>query len=553
MLTSLLLTLACSDTALRDGTGNTIPRVLTPLADDHPAPVDEDLAIDAAQDTGRAPPATAPPALRINEVLSDNRYALRVGDLRPDYVELYNASGETIALGRVALVDRSGVAWTGTDGELAPGAFLLLLTDGAATPTSLPFGLSNDGDRLELSVDGTVVDRIATGPLDDDISWSRFPDGGEWAPTRATTPGETNGRTPDMDSGPRDVVYDFDDVHQLDLDADPGDYATIESRVYAPMDMTLDGDTITDVGGRLRGSMTYCSLSSKAAFKIDVNRFVDQRFLGQENFNVLNMYWEASYMREYFAYAIFRAFDVPAARNSYAWMRFGGVDYGLYLISETYDDTFLRNWYGSDNGYLWEPEYGDFSSAMSAWDCEEGACDATTIQPILTYLDQSATDANVAALEEHLDLDEALRLIAGELAMGQWDGYCAIHNYRVYHNLDTGIAQMIPSSLDLTFDNLGDYGTDFYSCGGRLLSWCRSNTGCAERYDQTLLDLADLVETMDVATMQDEIEARIEPYVDADLATRSQYTRSQVDAQQDYLRSYLANLPAEIRRQVAAH
>jgi hypothetical protein len=33
-----------------------------------------------------------------------------VRDLRPDYVELYNASGETVALTRVALVDRSGVA-----------------------------------------------------------------------------------------------------------------------------------------------------------------------------------------------------------------------------------------------------------------------------------------------------------------------------------------------------------------------------------------------------------------------------------------------------------
>jgi hypothetical protein len=499
------------------------------------------------------PPAEDPaaPGLVINEAMPENTcsFSFEPGEL-PDWVEIYNPTPVSVDLSRVSLWDGSGIVWMGPAGEtIEPGAFALVFADGGEDGMHAPFSLDKDGDTLTLGVDGEVVDRINMGALGADIAWARFPDGGAWGLTVLASPGDTNGTTPSETLDPVEALYTLDTIDRVEITLDSAAYNSLTSNSHAYVDATfsIGGIAYEPVGARLRGSMTFQPLTGKAAWKIDMNRFLDFRYRGQEKFNILNMYYDASMVREYMAYDVFRSFGVPAARNKYVLTYLNEQPLGVEMLSEAYDDEFLRNWYGDGDGYmLWEE---------GSTDCEEGPCDSTIVTNMLAKLTENrtaATDADIAELETMLDLDNALREIAGELTLGQWDGYCAPHNYRYAYNPNSGLIQIVPSSLDLTFDNLGwSSNPDYYTCNGPILAYCLGNDACAARYDQILLDLADGVENdYAVDEKMDAIWDLVEPYAAAE--PRGQYDYGQYVEQFEYVRTYLHELPDRIRDAVAA-
>lgn len=533
--------------SLNDG-GDTDTDVVTDT--DPPDDTDEPL-----------PDEPAPPDVVLNEVMTKNGFTLNVDGEYPDWIELYNNSADVVALDRITLTDGSGRVWMGTEGELMPAGFALIYADEGITPGHAPFTLDANGDTITLAVDGWVVDRMATGELDEDVSWARFPDGGDWAPTIWTTAGETNGFTPSDTLDPDVTVFGLHGVHQIELTLDDAAISGLTSSysTYVEGIIAIDGSELEPIGARIRGSSTLRTIDQKCSFKIDTNRYEDLRYRGLKKIHLINMVWDSAHVREYISYHIFREFGVPAIRNSYAWLEMNGSPKGLYLLSEVYDDDFLESWYGNSDGYLWEPGSGDITAASPAWDCEEGfPCDTSVLDPIADLLQGSATDANVEALEEVFDLDSALRLIAVEAAVGQWDGYCSPHNYRVYWDPESGRASMQPSSLDLTFNNLGyGFSHEYFSCGGSVLGWCLSNDGCEDRYLDILEDLADAMEGEDERTSMrleetlDEIEVLIAPYQEEDATTGlSGFTYDQSVSDFASIRALLADEPEIIRSAV---
>jgi hypothetical protein len=510
------------------------------------------------------PADVTPAALVINEVMAKNRYTLNVGGEFPDWVEVYNGTPDTVSLHEVTLEDSSGRVWMGNDadGELAPGGYLLIYADGQQTGLHAPFTIDNEGDTLTLAVDGYVVDRIATGELGHDISWARFPDGGDWAPTIWTTPDESNGTMPSPDLNTDGTIWGLYMMHSIDIELDSAAENSLRSSptTYVSGTVTIDGEELDPVGVRIRGSSTLRTIDQKCSFKMDTNRFADLSFRGLKKVNFINTIWDAAHMREYISYYIFREFGVPSARNAYAWLTLNGEDKGIYMFSEAYDASFEKDWYGNSDGYLWEPNSGDFTS-YNSWECESDTCDSSVIAPISSLLNSTATDTAVAEMETYMDLDSVLREIAVEVAVGQWDGYCSPHNYRVYWNPETGLADIMPSSVDLTFDNLGyNYGDDYFSCGGRVLSWCLSNSGCDAHYVDILNELADRLEGDDPETSLealetlDAIDVLLDPYAADDAATGlTGYSYAQYVSDYEYIRSSLESEPDDIRRQIASH
>lgn len=562
-----LLFVACATPPETTGGSNYVPGLLDtgvedPWGDDIDAGGDTD--VDDTDTDAPLPPEDPPPDVLLNEVMPKNGFSHVVDGAYPDWIELYNASALTVALDRVTITDGSGRVWMGTEGELAPGGFHLVYADAGTGADHAPFTLDGSGDTVTVAVDGWVTDRLATGELDADVSWARFPDGGQWAPTIWTTAGASNGSTPSDTLDTNSTMWGLYGVHNVNLELSTSAVSTLRSSytTYVEGDVTIDGVTVEGVGVRLRGSSTLRTIDQKCSFKVDFNRYSEQRYRGLKKLHLINMVWDAAHIREYISYQMFRDFGVPAIRNSYVWVTLNGTAKGLYLFSEVYDDEFLESWYGNSDGYLWEPGSGDFGTSVSWWDCEEGyPCDTSVITPIGQLLGQSATDANVEAMEEVLDLDSVLRMIAVEIAVGQWDGYCSPHNYRVYYNPETGLVDMMPSSVDLTFDNLGytSYGHQYFQCGGRILSWCLSNGGCEQRYVDILNELADRIEGDDPATsfeleaLLDDIYVLIDDYAQDDATTGvSSYSYAQHLTDYEYIRAYLQDEPSRIRQQVSA-
>ena len=108
-----------------------------------------------------------PPDLLINEVQTRNASTLLVSGSFPDWIEVYNASPETVDLSRISVIDSNDLPWHGPAGEvLAPGGYMLLYADGSLEGgMHAPFSFSGNGDQIVLKVDGYSVDRIATGEL----------------------------------------------------------------------------------------------------------------------------------------------------------------------------------------------------------------------------------------------------------------------------------------------------------------------------------------------------------------------------------------------------
>ena len=132
------------------------------------------------------PPDSAVEGLCINEVCSSGT----------DWVELYNASKESIDLSGYFLQDSKGaeeeyIFPQGT--TIAAGEFLALEKD-----ADFPFGISGDGDEIVLlDAEGAVVDRITVPALEDGQTYARGTDGGEtWEVKANGTKGASNSSEP---------------------------------------------------------------------------------------------------------------------------------------------------------------------------------------------------------------------------------------------------------------------------------------------------------------------------------------------------------------------
>jgi len=552
----LLLLAACSPT-LEATSGSS--SVLEPVPSSTPR--DTGTVVESRPvDTGTEPVDTdddaeeSLPHVVINEVQTRNASTLFVDGAFPDWIEIYNDSADSIDYGRLQLVDGNDLPWLGTSGStLGPGEFVLVYADASLDGgLHAPFALDGDGDEITLKLDGVVVDRIATGEFLEDASWARFPDGGAWAPTIDCTPGGTNGNTPSESLDIGDTLFDLSGDQQINLIMSSSAINSLTANSYAEVeaDIDINGTEFGPVDLRIRGSATRQAFTGKASLKIDLNEHVDIKYRDLEKLMLINMVWDSSYVREYVGYAIFREAGVPAARTSYAFVSVNDDLMGYYLFTETYDDAFLRHWFGNDDGYLWEAN-GDFSS-YSAWDCEEGyPCDTEVLQSIAGILSGgSGTEDEMADLEQYVNLDNLMREWVIENAIGQWDGYTSPHNFRVYWNPDDGLIYMIPSSIDYTFDNPYSWSENIFYGNGAMMRWCWSATACTERYEAVAIEVADMIEEMDWDSRLDELYAHVEPNAGRDQNDpRSNYTRAQFDTAFEYIRTYMQEIPDVIRGQ----
>lgn len=481
----------------------------------------------------------APPGLVLNELLPDNDSTWMLADgSYPDLVELYNAGEGPVALAQVRLVSAGG-AWAGTEGELAPGERLLLTG-------ALP--LDGDGDVVELWVGSSRIDRVSTGPVPGDVVVARYPDGGAWAPSIRATPGWTNGNAPSESVDPSSVFFEnltdvrlyLSDASWEHLAADP--YTEVEGS------LAFEGAFFPKVSVRRKG--VYGSLRSmdqKAAFKVDINEYQDQRLRGLETLTFNNMVQDWTYVHEYLTYGLYRALDLPAPRVGWSRVWVNDTYFGLYANVETVDDTFLARWYADPSGNLYEGAYGvDFYQGYESYfECDEcvNPDDRSDITAVSTVLDQAPSAESWAALQALVDMDQLTLYMAVEAAAWHWDGYTTSNNYRVYHDPTDGRFTMLPWGTDQTWV---DEWYAPYTGYGRIHAWCMTWPECRALYSRQLDVVADRIEELDLDVAMRRWLAELEPDIEADprkewyLSGRQDYlsrTEAEILAAPDRLRA----------------
>ncbi|MCX8151291.1 MAG: lamin tail domain-containing protein [Candidatus Bathyarchaeota archaeon] len=146
-----------------------------------------------------------PSGLFINEFMADNQITIAGPDeTYPDWIELFNASNETINLGGMYLTDSSTnpTKWRFPDGTtITPKGYLLIWADNSSEPSSLHagFALNANGEEIYLfASDGeSLIDSVRFDKQLSDVSYGRFPDGSpHWEHFLKATPGWGNNKPP---------------------------------------------------------------------------------------------------------------------------------------------------------------------------------------------------------------------------------------------------------------------------------------------------------------------------------------------------------------------
>ncbi len=147
-----------------------------------------------------ATPAVPPNPVYINEALSSNHTTQDEDGDTPDWVELYNAGTEPVALAGWGLSDdyAEPFKWTFGNATIQAGQFLRVWASSKNRPEGdhlhTSFNISADGEEIILTrPDGTRIDELPPKVYPADVSVGRQPDGtGPWKFFAAPTPGARN-------------------------------------------------------------------------------------------------------------------------------------------------------------------------------------------------------------------------------------------------------------------------------------------------------------------------------------------------------------------------
>jgi len=147
-----------------------------------------------------------PDGLFINELMADNQITIAgPNGTYPDWIELFNASNETINLSGMYLTDdlTDPTAWRFPNNTfIEAGRYLLIWADNSSDRDGLhaSFRLNANGEAVGLfASDGeTQIDSVTFLKQIGDVSYGRLPDGGSnWEYLLRATPGWGNNKRPD--------------------------------------------------------------------------------------------------------------------------------------------------------------------------------------------------------------------------------------------------------------------------------------------------------------------------------------------------------------------
>ncbi len=323
---------------------------------------------------------------------------------------------------------------------------------------------------------------------------------------------------------------------------------------YAQGNIIFNGERLDDVGIRLKGRLgSFRELTGKAAFKIDLNRYVaGQELHGLEKLTLNNMVVDCSCAKEYLAFRVFRALGVPAPRAGFVWLSVNGHSYGLYSHVESVDDEFLQRHFEQPEGNLYEGEYllydwggyllADFEQgADDLFDLEEGIdVGLEDVHAVTATLDDVGGSSGFYTYMTHiLDWPAYHRMMAAEQWAGHSDGYSLnSNNFRVYFDPgDEHRAAFIPWDMDYSFLRPSDWGQSWHYTIGRITNLCVADPECKADYLQLLDSSCDTLDALDLGLELEATLAAIEPYIDDD--PRRECSDSYVDYYQGLLRSWL--------------
>lgn len=533
-----------------DGGGLDAARDLGPELDvglDGDARPDAMQAVDSTVEIDQAPDATVWPAVVLNEVDCRGR----------DWIELYGPAGTSLAGWRFTDVEEAGenvrFFQLPADARLdADGFFAVRAAEG--DEPGFDFGIGCDEALFLLTPDGGPGDTVTLpGNLPPGATFGRLPDGGgEFVPTipsrgAPNAPWITAEESLFQPAILLGIQLDLPPESRALLEADPLDPFVEVERATVPAFLTVatpEGDWgPAEVGVRLKGRLgSLRGMDRKAGFKIDIN-FTDpgQDLFGLRSLALNNAVQDPSFLHELAAYRMLTAAGLPSLGAGHGWVQVDGDPFGVYVVLEAWDDAVRRHFPTTD--LLVEGLYGQdlFQGQTQGLDVDAGNAESLEIlEEIARILANPPPEGAYEALQDKVDWDQVLGVMALELFVGHWDGYAWTRNNWFMHLDGEGRLSLLPWGLDQIFNDF----LPLFEGQGLLLQRCVEDDRCAERHARAVERVMNGLDTIDLPAELAQVAMVLAPFIAQD--PRKEVDEGTVVAWQESIPRFIE----ERRRQV---
>ena len=244
-------------------------------------------------------------------------------------------------------------------------------------------------------------------------------------------------------------------------------------------------EIVENVGIRVRGNTSRTAI--KKSWKLSFNTFVpDRKFHGLEKMNLNGEHNDPSIIRSRLAMDLYKRLYVPSSRTHHVRLVIndGSQVDGVQIHVEQIDEEFVQAWFANkdsslykclfqgeraDLGWVWPGDGEAYAQLGGGRTYEEKNLDFPDHEDLADFIDfvNHSSDADFAeGLGERFSLDNFLRAMACDIALGHWDNYWfGANNYYLFMNADSGRFEYVPYDLD------NSYGVDFLGINWATRPW----------------------------------------------------------------------------------
>jgi spore coat protein CotH len=367
---------------------------------------------------------------------------------------------------------------------------------------------------------------------------------GEGGDSGGSGDGGDGGEPMPIDETPE--LYDPANLPRFDITLPQAsmDALGVDPVTYVTGELRYGDEVVTNIGVRIKGEYSKRTLAQKAPFKLKFDEFVPQQtFRGLRRMTFNNMMEDPSFVAERLAYHVYRAAGLPAPRCNSALVYVNGDFFGVYANVETEDKTFLRRWFGDEDGNLYEEGQRDFlHGSENAFDLEtnETANDRTDLLALIEVVENTTPETLMADISPVLDMEHFLKFTALEGLVNQWDmyGYTRFYpnNFRFYHDPTSDKFVFLPWGMDMSMKPFDDQkyiqmlevaNNGVTDTAGKIFVYCLQSTECRSQYIAVIEEMLEVFEGEDLETLAETYFDQIKPHIDLDM--RKEVGSSYVD------------------------
>lgn len=225
------------------------------------------------------------------------------------------------------------------------------------------------------------------------------------------------------------------------------------NRPYALATVTSAESTFTNVAVHLKGSFgSFRPIDDLPALTLNFDKFAPgQQFHGLHKLSLNNSVQDPTCLHEKLCRELFAAAGVPVPRADHALVFLNGRRLGLYVLTEGFGKHFLKRYFKNPNGNLYDAGYLQDIDHPGELRCDLGRHpDALpALQRLFNATRQSEPGLRFKELEQVLDVDRFISMMALEVILCHWDSYSMNrNNYRLYYDPATARLVFMPHGMD---------------------------------------------------------------------------------------------------------